>query len=81
MRILTSASLSPGRLGVDGRTREERLKASVLMLRLSYPTETVLSNKIARNRIVLSFKDSPRIGKHLSKLPEVLKNEPHRTST
>ena len=32
-------------------------EASVLMLRLSYPTETVLSN---RNRIVLSFKDSPR---------------------
>ena len=30
------------------------------MLRLSYPTETVLSNKITRNRIVLSFKDSPR---------------------
>ena len=26
--------------------------------RLSYPTETVLSNKITRNRIVLSFKDS-----------------------
>ena len=30
------------------------------MLRLSYPTETVLSNKITRNRIVLSFKDCPR---------------------
>ena len=30
------------------------------MPRLSYPTETVLSNKITRNRIVLSFKDSPR---------------------
>ena len=26
---------------------------------LSYPTETVLSNKITRNRVV-SFKDSPR---------------------
>ena len=37
-----------------------QLKASVLMQRLSYPTETVLSNNIARNRIVLSFKDSPR---------------------
>ena len=30
------------------------------MQRLSYPTETVLSNKITRNRIVLSFRDSPR---------------------
>ena len=30
------------------------------MQRLSYPTETVLSIKITRNRIVLSFKDSPR---------------------
>ena len=28
--------------------------------RASYPTETVLSNKITKNRIVLSFKDSPR---------------------
>ena len=35
-------------------------KASVVMQRLSYPTETVLSNKITRNGIVLSFKDSPR---------------------
>ena len=31
------------------------------MQKLSYPTETVLSNKIGRNRKVLSFKDSPRI--------------------
>ena len=30
------------------------------MLRLSYLIEAVLSNKITRNRIVLSFKDSPR---------------------
>ena len=30
------------------------------MQRLSYPTDTVLSNKITRNRIVLSFKDSAR---------------------
>ena len=30
------------------------------MQRLSYPTDTVLSNNITRNRIVLSFKDSPR---------------------
>ena len=30
------------------------------MQRLSFLTETVLSNKINRNRIVLSFKDSPR---------------------
>ena len=28
--------------------------------RLSYSTETVLSNKITGNRIVLLFKDSPR---------------------
>ena len=28
--------------------------------RLSYPTETVLSNKITSNRMLLSFKDSPR---------------------
>ena len=35
-------------------------KASVVMQRLSYPTLTVLSNEITRNRIVLSFKDSPR---------------------
>ena len=37
-----------------------RNEANVVMQRLSYRTETVLSNKIARNRIVLSFKDSPR---------------------
>ena len=37
------------------------LKASVVMLRLSCPTETVIFNKITRNIvIVLSFKDSPR---------------------
>ena len=30
------------------------------MQRLSYPTETVLTNEITRNRIVLSFKDSLR---------------------
>ena len=29
------------------------------MQRVSYPTETVLSNKITRNRIVLSIKDIP----------------------
>ena len=28
--------------------------------RLSYPTENLLSNKNTRNRIVLSFKESPR---------------------
>ena len=38
----------------------EREKVSVLMQRLSYPTKIVLSYKIARNRKVLSFKDSPR---------------------
>ena len=36
------------------------LEASVVMQSLSYPTKTVLSNKITRNRIVLSSKDSPR---------------------
>ena len=30
------------------------------MQRLSYPAETVLYNKITRDRIVLSFKDGPR---------------------
>ena len=35
-------------------------KASVLMQRLSYTTETVLFNKITRNIMFLSFKDSPR---------------------
>ena len=42
------------------RAKSSSSKASVLMQRLSYPTETVISNKITRNRIVLSFKDSPR---------------------
>ena len=35
-------------------------QVSVLMQRLSYPTETVLSNKITRNRIFLTNTDSPR---------------------
>ena len=35
-------------------------EASVVMQRPSYPTETVLLNKITRNRIVLSFKERPR---------------------
>ena len=39
------------------------------MQRLSYPTKTVLSNKITRNRIVLSFKGSA--GKPLRRRPEV----------
>ena len=39
---------------------KEREKASVLVQRLSYPTETVLPSKIPWNRIVLSFKDSPK---------------------
>ena len=41
---------------------------SVVMQRQSSPTETVLSNKISRNRIVLSFKDSSR--KPLRRRPE-----------
>ena len=46
--------------GCPGRKEAERRKeqeVSVVMQRLSYPTETVLSNKITTNRIVLSFKD------------------------
>ena len=42
-------------IGVEGKH-----KASVVMQRLSYPTETVLFNKITRNIMFLSFKDSPR---------------------
>ena len=38
------------------------------MQRLSYPSEIVLSNNITRNRIVPSFKDSPR--KPLRRRPE-----------
>ena len=48
----------------------QKASASVLMQRLSYQTETVLSNKITRNRIVLSFKDSPR--KPLGRRPKDL---------
>ena len=44
--------------------------ASVLMQRRSYPTEAVLSNKITRNRIALSFKDSPR--KRLGRRPDIV---------
>ena len=40
-------------------TLHVRQEATVRMQRLSYPTETVLSNKNTRNRIVLSFKNSP----------------------
>ena len=41
-------------------THRERQKASVVMQRMSYLTETVLPSKITRNILVLSFKDSPR---------------------
>ena len=40
------------------------------MQRLSYPTESVLYKKIASNRIVLSFKDSPR--KPLGRQPQTV---------
>ena len=56
-------------------------EAGVLMHRLSYPTETVESNKIARYRIVLSFKDSPR--KPLRRRPKVENHAPfcdHKSS-
>ena len=43
-----------------GHCASGKREASVLMQKLSYPTETVLSNKITEHRIVLSFKDSPR---------------------
>ena len=44
---------SPGNLDpVDVCNGRRTVKASVLMQRLSYPTETVLSNKITKNRIV-----------------------------
>ena len=42
------------------RENESISEATVLMQRLSYPTETVLFTKITRKRIVLSFEDSPR---------------------
>ena len=57
LRVITSDPAKDVRRGNYWGDRE---KASVLMQRLSYPTETVLSNKITRNRIVLSFKGSPR---------------------
>ena len=44
-------------------------EVAVLIVGLSYPAETVLSTKITRNRIVPSFKDSPR--KPLGRLPNV----------
>ena len=44
--------------------------ASVVMQRISYPTETVLYNKITRNRIVPSIKDSPR--KPLRRRPSIV---------
>ena len=50
------------------------LQASVVMQRLSYPTETVLSNNITRNIIFLSCKDSPR--KPLRRRPST----PHSSS-
>ena len=38
---------------MEGKTPKMRgQEASVVMQRLSYPTETVLSNKVTRNRIV-----------------------------
>ena len=57
LRVITSDPAKDVRRGNYWGDRE---KASVLMQRLSFPTETVLSNKITKNRIVLSFKDSPQ---------------------
>ena len=42
------------------QSRQISPEASVVMQRLPYSTETILSNKINRNRIVLSFEDNPR---------------------
>ena len=53
-------------------THRERQKASVVMQRMSYLTETVLPSKITRNIIVLSFKDSPR--KPLGRRPREVHN-------
>ena len=51
-----------GDAGAHPRVRRQRLQlqVSIVMQRLSYHTESVLSNKITGNRINLSFKDSPR---------------------
>ena len=46
-------------------------QASVVMRGLSYVTETVLSNKITRNRIVQSFKESPQ--KRLRRRPHAVR--------
>ena len=60
-RKAKSSNNQPSRGGGGGGGGHVLLpKASVLMQRLSYPTETVLSNKITRNNIVLSFKHCPR---------------------
>ena len=40
--------------------QEYSKKVSILMLRLSLPAETALSDKVTRNRTILSFKDNPR---------------------
>ena len=42
--------------------QRSNLKATVLMQRLSYPIETVCSDKINRNKRGLSFKDRESIG-------------------
>ena len=73
LRISSDLGLSYARLKQEPRSRVMwgaegnpfgvglTLASSVLLMqRLSYWTETVLSNMITRNKIVLSFKDSPR---------------------
>ena len=62
---------------VEGKEGE----ASVVMRILSYPTETVLSNDIARNRIVLSFKDSPQKPLGRRPLPLLGIGPPPRSAT
>ena len=53
-------------------------EASVVMLRLSYPTEAVLSKTFTRNRIVLSLKDNPR--KYLRRRPRTERGRPIKRS-
>ena len=69
---VVAAPLSEGKEIEEGIPTEEELpkvrRGERLMQRLSYPTETDLSNKITRNRLVLSFIDSPR--KQLGRRPD-----------
>ena len=58
---ITSEKNGHGRL-LDGFTVSKicQILSDCLMQRMSYPTETVLSNKNTWNRVIQSFKDTPR---------------------